>query len=213
MEFVTKYRDIAEFVYFLSGPFLLIGLIIGIYQIKYLKRDLSIRVSRESMLLSVSMMEDKFKDISRVINNASSNHLILEFDGEVNGFDMSTIVDKGNWKDQYYSDKYYEFNSSIKSCLSSLETLAQYIFSGICDEQLCYKLENTQFINYVEYFQQYIAIARKNEDDPIYEHIVKLYYLWHKRLEHDNLSNERNKINTKLTKVHKPNFLKVMGKD
>lgn len=212
MEFVSKYKDIAEFVYFLSGPLLLIGLIIGIYQIKYLKRDLSIRVSRESMLLSVSIMEDKFKDIRRVISDVSKEHFILEFNGEVNGFEISTIVDKDNWKEQYESDEYYEFRSSTKSCLNSLETLAQYIYSGICDEQLCYKLENTLFIDYVEYFQQYIAIARKNEDDPTYEHIIKLYYLWHKRLEHDNLSNDRNKINTKLSKVHKPNFLKVIGK-
>jgi len=215
VEFITKYKDIAEFIYFLSGPLMLIGLVIGLYQLKYLKKDISVRVSRESILLSVSIMEDKFKELNKHTEKAFNDDHFPDrpfFEGKVAGFHRSTIESENDFLSQMESMEHSEFVNSIYDCLGSLETLAQYINSGVCDEEKCYRLEGPLFISHVDDLREFIAFERKNEDDNLYENIVSLYQLWAARLEHDNLLKKSNEINTKLKYSRKPRALKVIGK-
>lgn len=214
MEFISKYKDIAEFVYYLSGPLMLLGVVVGIYHIKHLKRDISIRISRESTLLSVSVMEKKFNELSDFIDAAFNDDKYPDrpyFEGEVTGFHRATINCTNDFIKDMESGDHIKFENSISSCLCCLETLAQYINSGICDEERCYKLEGPLFVSYVEYFRAFIALDRKDADDHLYENIVSLYKLWTARLEHDNLLKKSNEINNKLKNIQKPNSLKIIG--
>lgn len=215
MEFVTKYKDIAEFVYYLSGPLMLIGLVIGLYQLKYLKKDIATRVSRESTLLSVSIMEDKFKELSKLVLVAFNNEkfpYIPEFEGNVSGFIKSDIDCENDWLQEMESGQHSDFEQAVTDCLCCLETMAQYINTGICDDEKCYKLEGPLFIHYVDDLKEHIAFDRENKDDKLYENIISLYQLWSNRLNHDKLLKKRTEINSELIATKRPRALKVIGK-
>lgn len=215
MEFIKNYRDIAEFVYFLSGPFMLAGLAIGILQLRHFKNEIRIRIDRESVLLSVSILEDKFKELSKLCSTAfnEDNHPDFPvYTGKVNSFHRDGLQGDEDFITQMKSDQHRNFDSAIGDCLCCLETLAQYINSGICDEQKCYELEGPLFVSYVNDFQEFIAFDREHANDKLYENMISLYHRWTSRLEHDNLLEKSNEINSRLKNNPRPSYLPIIGK-
>jgi len=193
---------------------MLLGIAVGLFQLKLLKKDMSTRVSRESTLLSVSVMEEKFKELNNLIESTFNNDNFPDrpcFEGEINGLDISKMNCSNDFILEMESGDHIKYENAICSCLCTLETLAQYINSGICDEEVCYKLEGPLFVSHVDFFKEFIALDRKSEDDRLFENIVSLHKRWLTRLEHDNLLKKSNEINNKLKNSQLPSPIKIIG--
>lgn len=214
MEFIKDYRAIAEFVYFLCGPLMLLGIIVGVFQIFYFKKDMSIRVTREATLMSLSVLEKKINELNDYWEFAFDDERFPDrpgFEGEVNGLYLSKLVCSNDFVAKMNAPEHMRFSNAITRCLWCLENLAQYINSGICDEEKCYKLEGPVVVSYVESLKEFIALDRESEDDHVYENIVSLYNIWVVRLEHDNLLKKSQEIKSKLDNAQRPAPLKIIG--
>ncbi|RYV02701.1 hypothetical protein SOPP22_09270 [Shewanella sp. OPT22] len=194
---------------------MLIGIVLGLYQLKVLKHDISIRVQRESLLLSLKILEDKLTQFDKDVRDTFNSGLFNDypkFHGEVSGFTKADIKCKNNWLTEINSNEHFKFSNSVDDCLCHLERFAQYVLSGICDEHHCYKLEGSTFIHNVELFQIYVANARENDHDKTYEYIVKLYNHWSKKTKHDKLLKNHQELNEELKQADLPKSHPIIGK-
>ncbi|WP_085297595.1 DUF4760 domain-containing protein [Cognaticolwellia mytili] len=213
MEFITEYRGVAEFIYFLSGPLMLGGLVIAIFQLRQLKNDSNVKISRESMINSLSILERKRGEITKSHMKAFSNEgyaTIPKFDGDEKALCRESSKCSKEWEDSFRNSTIFFY--LVVESLNHLEVLSQYILSGVLDEEKCYELEGSSLLNYLTDFQPYFSVLRPNSESKVYTNLVTLYKLWKEKSEHDLLTSEHSKIQSKLSVSQRPHALKIIGK-
>lgn len=214
MDFITEYRPYAEFAYFVSWPLILLGAGIAIYQLKAFKEEAKIRFKRETIALSISILDRKLQSIEALTNQAfqdSSYQESPEFTGEIVGLSRAGSTFNQDWLDWYESDEAIPFFNYLVLVLNDIENFAHYIYSGITDEELCYRLEHYFILSNIESFLPYIAHAREEEDHVVYEGIAKLYRDWSDKAAHDKTQKELKKISTQLNEQKRPVSLTSLG--
>ena len=213
MEFITEYRDVVEFIYFLSGPLMLGGLVIAIFQLRQLKNDSNVKISRESMINSLSILERKLSKISKAHMKSFYNEeyaTLPKFDGNEEALCRESSKCSKEWEESFRNTTTFFY--LVVDSLNHLEVLSQYILSGVLDEEKCYELEGSSLLNYLSDFQPYFSVLRPNSESKIYNNLVTLYKLWKQKSEHDLLTSEHNKIQSKLSISQRPHALKIIGK-
>ncbi|MCU1752176.1 hypothetical protein [Pseudomonas sp. 6D_7.1_Bac1] len=213
MEFIEKYRPYAEFAYFVSWPLILLGVAVAIYQLKAFKKEAKTRFQRETIAMSISILDRKLQSIEEYATNAFRESSYLdspEFSGEIIGLSSAESTFNQEWLDWYESDDAIPFSHLVTLALNDMENFAHYIYSGITDEELCYKLEHNFILSNIEGFLPYIAHARDDEDHVVYESIARLYRDWSDKAAHDKTQKELKKIATKLKENKRPESFKSL---
>ncbi|GFM80324.1 hypothetical protein PSCICN_10160 [Pseudomonas cichorii] len=193
MEFIEKYKDLAEFIYYLSGPLILLGLIIALLQLKAFKNESSIRFKRETIATTLTILEQKLDQIEDSYNACFEDELAEEMPEAKHpklGFSKNSSQFDQDWLDWYTHDDQVVFFNRVTDTLNAIETLSQYIFSGITDEELCYKLDHIRAMHYIEVTREYWAESRAEDDSHLYEGIYSLYILWGQKMQHDKSQKE-----------------------
>jgi hypothetical protein len=215
MSFIVEYRALAEFIYFVSNSFLAIGLFIAISQLKQLKKEASVRISRESTSITLSLLERKLKEIESAKDSVYSQDFWSEmpdFEGEIKGYFRSGVCAQNDWLTSLESDDAHSFVCAISDYLNELETLSQYILSGLVDEELSFKLQGPYIVKCIKEFEPYVAAYRDSEEDPLFEYIVKLYVKWSQMQELDHLKNEHMRLSKTLRSKVRPESVVTIGK-
>ncbi|WP_411066888.1 hypothetical protein [Vibrio alginolyticus] len=213
--FIQEYKDLAEFIYFLTGPLMLVGVIVAIVQLYFYNRDMKIRIERESLQLSLATLERKFTEIDTAQAEAfecEADAEIPSFEGDVKGFSRELIECENDWLEKMEEEDSAEFAYSMMLCLNHLETLSQYILSGICDERQCFELEGALFLSYVDGLKEFIAYFRTDDNPKLYENIVKLYGMWSLKVNEEQLIKQKLNIDKQLRKSQAYKQIKVIGK-
>lgn len=215
MEFIEKYRDLAEFIYFLSGPLLLGGLLVGMFQLRQFRNESLARFTRETINTSLSILDSKIREIASLEKKAFNCQeflLLPEFEGEIKGYSANNIECTNEWLNIFNSEKCAEFYNLVMNVLNEIETLSQYIFSGITDEELCYQLEGSLILSYIDNLEVYMAAQRENEEDTLYENIIKLKRHWDEKSEHDIVSRKHRALSEAFKNLKRPSNIRVVGK-
>ncbi|WP_221886805.1 DUF4760 domain-containing protein, partial [Vibrio cholerae] len=212
--FITKYKDLAEFIYYLTGPFTLIGVLIAMVQLYFYRQDMKIRVKRESLQLSLATLERKVYEIDAAETEAfecDDYEGLPAFKGEIKGFRRDLIHCSNNWLEKMDENKTPDFSYKMMLCLNHLETLSQYILSGICDESECFKLEGPWFLSYVENLKEFIAYSRSEDNLTCYESTVTLYEIWSLKTNESKLIKQKSSIEQQLKRTKLYKKLKTIG--
>lgn len=215
MDFIDQYRPYVEFLYLLSGPLMLIGVIVAIIQLYFHRRESKIRFERETINSSINILDFKFKAIHNAndeLEKLDSYNEVPFFEGEVKGLNKASVTCTNDFFTKYYDDDNHDHKTGVINVLNELETLSQYILSGVLDEELCYKLEGSHFLHYVEDYKHFIACERVIEEDECYAHLVKLYKLWSDKATHDNATKAHQKALHDVKQSKRPEPLKIIGK-
>ena len=214
MDFIAQYKPLVEFLYLLSGPLMLLGLLIAILQLIFYRREAKDRFERETIINSMNILHSKLKDICKHISelkNLDSYHDVPEFEGEIKSLHRAGINCTNECLAKYNDDDNYEYYNIICDILNELETLSQYVLSGITNEELCYKLEGANYLEIVEDYKPFLAFEIEKEDDVFYENLKTLYQLWSEKRSHDITFNEHKKLSSNLKSFKRPKSLKVVG--
>lgn len=188
MEFIKTYKDVAEFIYYITGPFILVGIGIAIMQLKAFKAESETRFKRETIITTLTILEQKLEQISDFYDIAFEGDLtdsMPEAQHEQLGVSMASSRLDSKWVEWYHDEDQFDFNNSVTNLLNAIEGLASYIFSGVTDEELCYKLEHTRTMFYIDLTQEYWAECREHDDSALFEGIHNLQVLWSEKLNHD----------------------------
>ncbi|MHA2815067.1 DUF4760 domain-containing protein [Vibrio campbellii] len=213
-DFISKYKDLAEFIYYLTGPLTLIGVVVAMVQLYFYRQDMKIKIKRESLQLSLATLERKFAEIDAAETKAfecDDYDDFPVFEGEIKGLRRDLIYCSNDWLEKMDEDDAPDFTYKMMLCLNHLETLSQYILSGICDENQCFKLEGPLFLSYVENLKEFIAHARTEGNETSYENIVTLYDMWTLKANESELIRQKITIEQQLNKSKIYKKLKTIG--
>lgn len=213
MEFVAKYRTVAEFAYFLSWPLLILGVAVGIFQLREFKKEALTRFRRESTLLSLEISERKIKsiiDLAYQFGCLSDQHAPVM----VNKLTKSSDFDEKEvslWNEWYDNDENNEAVNFSIDVLNELEAFAHYINSGIVDEELCYQLQWAPVLTNIELFYNYLSFFQLRGGEHVYEHVLLLHNSWSQKSKYDATMKAHHKLGNELKNTTRPEKKRPIG--
>jgi len=228
MNFINEYKNLVEFIYFISGPLMFLGIIIAIRQLHFIKKEANQRFTRETILISLNMLDKKTEHLSKLQDllwdaeanaeaetkeDAQENEPAPEFDGKIDTIYIGGINNSDNWLSWLQTDEAYDVLYNAITLCNELESISHYIYSGIIDEEMCFNLQGNLIISYIESNLHYIAQSRKTHESSTYEGIIKLYSDWHNKIKRDTLVKKHKKLSQEIKDTPKPTNVKVIGKD
>lgn len=207
-------KDVAEFIYYLSWPVVIFGIRATWLQLKAFNQETKTRFKRESIMTSIEVLERKLDQIETSYLNAfehSSTADTPEHNISFIGYSKASNTIPQSWLDWYENNDQIKFKNHITDSLNHMETLSQYIFSGVADEDMCYKLEHTMILGLINDMMIYLVESRSSEDDMLYEGIVNLHQSWTARLHHDTSLKELTKAQQNFSARTRPKSKPVLG--
>lgn len=214
MEFIVEYRPYVEFFYLLSGPLMLIGVIVAIFQLYFHRKESKIRFNRETISASMNILNTKLKAIYSAVDELEKLDSYQEvpfFEGDIRGFNKDNVTCTNECFTKYNDEDNHDHKSGVINVINELETLSQYILSGILNEELCYKLEGSHILSFIEDYKHFIALERESDEDEFYQHLIKLYDLWFHKANHDKATKAHEKATEAIKKSKRPKALKIIG--
>ena len=206
MELFDTGKSIIENLYLLSGPLLLVTLIIGIYQLKLsrtnlkqTKQSLIINSQRDSIKLAIAQdlyIQEKILPIElEQIKFREDNNLKMEFyDKNLLKFTNDELQSFGKEKLKNYfkvcgmDDK--ERVGQLAILTHRMNTLAINFTSKIADDDTGFKTIGQYFCSVVHAYYPVMAMIRDKENDLRYSATKELYLRWNKRLNSSKITSE-----------------------
>lgn len=207
-------KEIAEFIYYLSWPVVIFGIRAAWLQLKAANDESTIRFKRESIITSIEILERKMDQINASYCKAFELESAAEepkHSSAIIGYSSTHNIFSEEWKEWYRDDDQVEFSNHITDSLNHLETLSQYVFSGVADEEMCYRLECAPVLKFINDMMFFLVEARTADDDPLYEGIVNLHQTWTARLHHDASQKELIKAQQNAVAKKAPKSQPVLG--
>ncbi|MBP6039448.1 MAG: hypothetical protein KA523_04525 [Flavobacterium sp.] len=205
MELFDSTKSIVENLYLLSGPLILISIIIGIYQIKISqnslnqsKKDLFINSKRDSIKLALEQDKYILEKITPIeielINYRKEKKYKMEFYKKPILFTKKELDNYGKDKLNNYIKVTDMGNTDMLTkmitIIHNLNCVAVHYNSKIADDETGFITSGQYFCNVVEAYYPIIAIRRQNNNDVRYKDIKELYSRWSKKLESNQISSE-----------------------
>lgn len=191
-----------------------IGIIVAISQLKASKKEALTRFKRETVVATLDILERKMVQTSSITETVFNHPSFLKAPAiDKNALKTSRANSTFNeeWLEWYVDYEQVEFVNLMADLLNQYELLAQYIFSGIMDEDLCYNMQGDHIIRSLEIIKEFWVEARKTEEDKTGEHIAMLYTRWSSRLEHDEHLKAHSALSTKLKSRTPTKSTKIIG--
>lgn len=214
MEFFTEYRPLFEFIYFLSGPLMLVGIIVAIIQLMAYREETKNRFERETVVNSINILDSKLRSIFKLTGDLydfEKFQNIPEYTGDVSSFHKLGVDCASECLIEFDKiDNADSYNAVIK-LLNEMDTFSQYVCSGIVNEELCYRLEHSAFLSYVNSFKHYIAFLRESDNDASFKSLVDLYNLWSEKSSHDIAAKRAQEAAVESNSKSRPKPLEVIG--
>lgn len=195
LDWITKWRPIFETLYFIASIGLFATVIIGLYQIKLLKKDMGDRNKRAAIEKSIEYLNwfatsfipsfeeyvDKIKKAGIVNHIGPYNDFIFTQDFNIHIPDVRNSV-----------DKFKEYNGL--SLANELEFFSAALRSGLADEELVYNPIAEFYCNSIETFYVGYCEFRKDSDSPLFTNSVQLYMMWKGRLNKSQEDKEKRRL-------------------
>ena len=214
MNFLIENKDYIEVIYFLSGPLLLIGLLITLWQIILFKKDSYIRYQRESLKETLAIFDRKIALVESLkvkLWKAEEDESVPDLDKSyVENFEIVESEDSEAWIDAINNSEMV-YNYSI-DLLNELDTLAQFIVSGLANAEFAYKNNASYFIQVVNDFEHYIGLHTINEESKdAYQSVIELYQRWYARKKKEKLLLQHKQASEEIKKIIIPPEIKNIG--
>ncbi|KJB84846.1 hypothetical protein AZ66_28440 [Paenibacillus sp. E194] len=181
-------REGLDAVYKVSGIVLVLGVFLGLAQLRLLKKDIKDRNMRAAAEKSMEYLAYYQKEI---ISTASEyKNKVTEEIKEPAKFDHLINKDfilKGvHLEKELIADSIIKQRCGIIPILNRLEFFSAAVESRITDEELLYPPLSKIFCEFIEEEFIWIAVARTRGGAP-YKNLISLYNKWSKRMEVDKL--------------------------
>lgn len=192
-EIIATYRPLAEFMYFLTGPLILVWLMLASYQLRLTRKEMQVRFRREATLLTLDICDNKLKKAANLSSQVDkiASKMNTPSIPNVEGCDQSAFKGNRKWLKEFNSDDKLPLYQKAIDALSEIETFSEFIQFGLVDDELAFKLEGVFFLELANDLRPYLAAMRQNSNDVLYNNIVELEKEWLLRLEKSQLVKKR----------------------
>jgi hypothetical protein len=204
MGWVSMWLDIASKV---SAIVIAVAALLALRQIALAKRQLEttkdlfkLQSRRASIELSIDACkryaENVIQDFIKIIKHCETNDILFfenaTFRRNGDSIQISTVHAK-----KEDAAKLAEIGDLLTSFCNGLEAFAIYFLSGVADEEIAYRTNALSYTEMCETAYKVFAITGKTGKN--IDAINTLYFRWAKRLENDDLVEQKLKINQQLS--------------
>jgi hypothetical protein len=203
MKYYSIIKEGIELIYYLSSIGLLIGVIVGLKQLKLMKKDFEVKNQRASIEKSIeylNLFATEFIPIAGKVLLEIEKKNVKFYKGPINPdfrFDHNC-----NPSSKYIRDL---LKASIEcdaiTVLNRFEYFSAAFISGLADEELAFIPLSRLYCEYIEQLYVVLCYLRRDEDQNSFEYTVKLYNMWKKRLEKMKLEKKKSKLDEEISKI------------
>ena len=203
-------KTILELLYYCSGVALALLGAIGLRQLSLAKQNIRIitevaktAAKRDAFRLAAEQCSNYYDRIIPLLNELNAWIDKEGLDDTVTGWDIE--IDAGikiRPKSLQIKEKYL---STIKSrgvrelaAINALEGMALLFTSGVAAEGVAFSSMGVSFCHSVRRLLPTLLMVA---DEGYFKHILTLFILWHKRIERQNLKEDRNKTDARLREL------------
>jgi len=203
--YLVNHRAIFEFIYFLSGPLLVIIGCIGLTQLNIAKKDITLRCKREAATLATLQCQRYFAEIiplnDELYISLKKEEIVLKQIKDIKEFSRKALfcaMSKEQINKLITVAVKIEIADILSKDLNAMESFAVYFVKGVADEDIAFSSVGLTFCNSVERLYPFICILHGDSLPYYYHNIVMLYQIWSSKAKKYNLENLSNEIKNKL---------------
>lgn len=193
VDWLTKWRPIFETLYFVASIGLFATVILGINQLKLVKKDMSDRNKRAAIEKGVEYLHSFATDFIPKMNDFRDALIAAQIPEYTGPFDEHFIYN-GHYssKDPAVISrlKVYDQNGAV-SLANELEFFAAAVLSGLADEELIFNPLSTVTLQFIEYLYPIYCDQRKDIDTRMFTKTIELYKMWKARINDIELQKEK----------------------
>jgi hypothetical protein len=204
-------KDWFELIYYISGIVLIIGIVIGIKQlkiakdeIKLLKNDYEVKNKRAAIEKSI-----EYLNVFATEFIPKAGKVTLEIEKKVNQMYKGPINKEFRFDSNCNPDAQYIqdiIKASVEcgaiNVLNRFEYFSAAFVSGLADEDLAFSPLSRIYCEYIEGLYVILCYLRRDEDHNSFDYTVQLYNTWEKRLEKTKLEKRRSKLDDEISKIN-----------
>lgn len=197
-----KIKSIAEFIYFLSGISLTATVVIGLIQLRYLKKDIqdkNLRSSREKSLEMLVFYAEQFLPELSNYDKIVRNEIEKPYDSS-KYFNESFLVNIHSLPTDLIAQTVIKEEKGLVHLLNKLEFFSVSVLSGVADEEVLFTPIAKTFCEFIK--KEHIYISYLRTSGAPYINLIKLYKKWNSKIKVEQ---------AKLEKVNAENRLNELG--
>lgn len=205
-----------ETAYQISGILMTLTLIIGLVQVYYVKRDLSITNQRAAAEKSIEFLNWFASYLMPKFQTYRGKIAELEADNE----ELRALLRKKRLMPDSFTKEAFDDEEMLvafiqgeaggEDLLHQLEFFAAAMVSGLADAEIVYRPVGLLYCMMVEDVALLLCLNRQDERKQLYPNTVELYRKWSHRLARDQLREAQKDISEKM-KQYEDGKLKTIG--
>ena len=191
---------VIETAYYVSGVFLLIGIGIGLYQLKILKKDLSDRNQRAAAEKSLEYL-DFFSTSIMPAMEKYDNAMEVEVTKRESVSSLNDgkfLLVPGDLNKELTAETIISHRLGIIRILNQLEFFGVAMLHGVADESIVFTPVGKVFCRFVE--DEYVPLSLLRSEGVPYKNLVELYSVWSSRIEYEALQLQKEEAENKMKK-------------
>lgn len=194
---MNMFKEILEFIYFLSGPALVFMAYKALEQIKVTRDIAKINSKRESFQITAQECRHYSQNIIPLLDTLDKK--IEELDVQIITKSKVIITDrkieiKPFFDYDHYDESIEQLTPYLVKASNAISDFATFFISGIADESLAYRSLGRTYCNTIKQLAPLlIPLCQNNDDD-----VMTLFFIWNNRNEKQAALAEKKKIEKKL---------------
>lgn len=194
---MEQFHAWAEIAYFVAGIIVATVAIIGLQQLRIMKKDMLIRIERaakEKAIEYATRYLAKYVELSGKFTEEYRKKDLKPFSGTVKDFVAGSLSPR----ELEMATKRVAILSWLPA-INELEAISAAFMTGVADERTGFSIIGKTFCSTVGYQYDILCYCRKGKPRDYYQNIVDLYQLWSPRLSKIELEELRSRMDEKIS--------------
>jgi hypothetical protein len=202
-KYPSNLREYLEIGYFLSAPLLLIAACIGLLQLKLTKDNARISAKREAYRLAaeqVSIFCNHIIPLQNKLDEKVQNENIIFLKASKVEIEGSSVKIKYSHASimKFLDQDNEKIIDEFLDCFNSMEGFAIYFTNQIAYENAAFSSIGDSYCGSVKSYLPMLVLLNEGK---YFNNVLQLFFLWNKRLEKENLLQERTQLEQKINRI------------
>lgn len=204
MEWIYKaieaVRPFLEMLYFIASIGLFASVIIGLKQLKLVKKDMQFQYERAAKEKSIEYLNWFSKELLPKVNKCMKH--IEESDLPKNSGNMNDkfLPDASHKNEDVQAFIKKAKDNGVLDIINQLEFFSSAIINGVADESICYKPMVKSYTSIIALFYPVICDWRKNDLNG-FTNLIELFTIWNKKLQKENMEMAKQQLEQNIAEI------------
>ncbi|MFJ7646907.1 hypothetical protein ACIQ1H_05130 [Lysinibacillus sp. NPDC097279] len=211
------FKEILLILYYIASIGLVVGVFIGIKQLKVMKRDVETKNKRAAVDKSIEFLNwfatEFIPENSEKEKKLDKDKIIIMKNKEFQDFNINELAFLSRFKPEKITSSVKEkYRCEIVTLTNQLEFFSAAMNTGLADEQMAFNPLASTFCKFVEDNYDLYCYMRNGNEETLFNNTIDLYLMWKSRLNTIELVRKKVEIEEQLSKVTVKS-IPILGKE